>query len=89
MYTCLFESLLSILSGLYLGVELPSTYFSTQVFGPLLLVNPFKCSNAHEMSECLLLWGEHPLPESTASASDHNKKKAKKFNKTTEIVEVI
>lgn len=37
------------------------------------------------MSKHLFLWGECPLPESAASASDYNEKKAKKFNKMMEI----
>lgn len=44
----LFELLLSSLLGLYLGVELPRTYFSTQFCSPFLIVNSFKYSNAHE-----------------------------------------
>lgn len=59
MYRYLFEF---ILLGLYLGMALPGTYFSTQFCGPLLIVNPYKRSNAHEMGERLFLWGKCPSP---------------------------
>lgn len=59
----LFELLLSSLLGLYLGVELPRTYFSTQFCSPFLIVNSFKYSNAHEKNKCLFLWGEGLPPQ--------------------------
>lgn len=84
MYNYLFESLLSILLGLFLGLELPSTYFSTQFCGPLVIVHRNIVTLMKGANVCFFEENA-PLPESAAGASDYNVKRAKKFNKVMEI----